>query len=650
MARVYYVAKNGTDTKDGTQETPFLTISQAASVAMPGDTVIVHEGVYREWVDPKEGGLSDQERITYCAAEGERPIIKGSEEIKNWEKVEGNVWKVKISNTIFGEFNPYNTYVYGDWMVHPAKPTRHLGEVYLNGKAFYEAESLQEVKNPIQRIEGYPPPWKIQPEKILHPEDTIYQWYSQVDLKDTTIWANFQEYDPNKELVEINVRECCFYPRKSGKNYITLAGFEIEQAACPFTPPTADQPGMVGPHWSKGWIIEKNYLHDAKCSAISLGKDEKTGNNMFTRTRKKPGYTYQFEAVCRALQMGWSKETIGSHIIRNNVIYDCGQNGIVGHLGCIFSKIYENEIYNIAIKHEFFGYEIAGIKLHAAIDVAIEHNYIHHTTLGTWLDWEASGTRVSRNLYMENDRDLMIEVTHGPCTIDNNIFASEYNLDNVAEGSAYVHNLFLGMIRRQEVLDRSTPYHFAHTTQMMGTSFVYSGDDRFFQNIFVGGASKYESKKLKYGTADYDACPATYEEYVHQIQEALPGDEDLYVKIKQPVYINNNVYWNHAKAYQKEKSKIVSSMDPNVKWEVDPRKNKVHMNMEIDALIFKMETKILRTQDLQNTRASEASFENFDGTPIIFEKDYAGERRVENALPGPWNTLKEGKNHILIWE
>ena len=48
-------------------------------------------------------------------------------------------------------------------------------------------------------------------------------------------------------------------------------------------------------------------------------------------------------------------------------LYDCGQTGIVGHLGCIFSEIYENEIYHIATKHEFWGHEIAGIKLHQNI-------------------------------------------------------------------------------------------------------------------------------------------------------------------------------------------------------------------------------------------------------------------------------------------
>ena len=90
---VYHVAKTGSDQGKGTQQDPFLTINKAASVAMAGDTVIVHEGVYREWVKPKYKGLSDKRRITYMAAEGEKVVIKGSERIQSWEHVEGNVWK-----------------------------------------------------------------------------------------------------------------------------------------------------------------------------------------------------------------------------------------------------------------------------------------------------------------------------------------------------------------------------------------------------------------------------------------------------------------------------------------------------------------------------------------------------------------------------
>lgn len=80
----YHVAKNGSDTGKGTLQDPFLTINKAASVAVAvaGDTITVHEGVYREWVNPKYKGLSDKRRIVYQAAEGEKVVIKGSEEIR----------------------------------------------------------------------------------------------------------------------------------------------------------------------------------------------------------------------------------------------------------------------------------------------------------------------------------------------------------------------------------------------------------------------------------------------------------------------------------------------------------------------------------------------------------------------------------------
>lgn len=65
MATIYYVAKSGSDRNPGTKNCPFLTIQRAADVAVAGDTVIVHEGVYREWVKPRYGGLTSDCRITW---------------------------------------------------------------------------------------------------------------------------------------------------------------------------------------------------------------------------------------------------------------------------------------------------------------------------------------------------------------------------------------------------------------------------------------------------------------------------------------------------------------------------------------------------------------------------------------------------------
>ncbi len=134
----YYVSNNGSDYGMGTKEQPFRTISKAAKVAMPGDVVNVAGGTYREWVKPEVGGASDIKRITYQAIEGEKVIIKGSEVIGNWELVEGTLWKTVISNDIFGDYNPYIQTIDGDWMVSPQGWRVHAGDVYLNGKSFYE--------------------------------------------------------------------------------------------------------------------------------------------------------------------------------------------------------------------------------------------------------------------------------------------------------------------------------------------------------------------------------------------------------------------------------------------------------------------------------------------------------------------------------
>jgi hypothetical protein len=50
--------KTGSDVAEGSEASPFLTINRAAAIAQPGDTVVVHAGEYREWVQPQRGGAA----------------------------------------------------------------------------------------------------------------------------------------------------------------------------------------------------------------------------------------------------------------------------------------------------------------------------------------------------------------------------------------------------------------------------------------------------------------------------------------------------------------------------------------------------------------------------------------------------------------
>ena len=646
MAQEYHVSIHGSDSAPGTGEAPLRTISRAAVLARPGDRVIVHAGEYREWVRPARGGTSSVERIVYEAAPGERVVIKGSERIQNWVPEGGGVWTVRLPDSFFGGYNPYRETLHGDWLVDPKDHWLHPGDVYLNGRSLYEARTPEEVRHPVMRRYGRTQPWVTCKEELLHPEDSLWQWCAVQDGDGTVLYANFHDRDPNRELTEINVRKCCFYPEKTGLDYITVRGFEMAQAACPWAPPTADQPGLLGPNWSRGWIIEHNIIHDAKCSGISIGKEASTGHNLSSETRRKSGYQYQMEAVFRAKQAGWDRERIGSHVIRYNTIYNCGQNAIVGHLGCAFSEIHHNHIYNIAGKHEFFGHEIAGIKLHAAIDVQIHHNRIHHCSLGTWLDWEAQGARLSKNLYHDNVRDLMLEVTHGPMLVDHNLFASAHNLDNHAQGTAYLHNLFCGTLRLEPVLDRSTPYHVPHSTDLAGTAFVYGGDDRFFQNIFAGGGPVHASG-ARHGTSAYDGAPVSLSEYAERVTALGDGDEEQYVRVPQPVYLARNAYLGGAVPFQREDARFESGRDPGIRLSAEA--DGVYLELEAEAPMLRMPCETLCSKQLGTPRVVEAPYDAPDGSLIALDTDYLDRPRGAVPTVGPVEGLQAGKIRIWVW-
>ena len=70
-------AKSGSDANSGNAEKPFRTISRAAMSTLPGDEVVVHEGVYAETVTAAASGLPGQP-VVYRAAPGENVWLDGS--------------------------------------------------------------------------------------------------------------------------------------------------------------------------------------------------------------------------------------------------------------------------------------------------------------------------------------------------------------------------------------------------------------------------------------------------------------------------------------------------------------------------------------------------------------------------------------------
>ena len=651
----YHVATTGHDQWPGDERHPFRTISQAARIAAPGDEIIVHAGEYREQVNPRNAGTGPNDRIVYRAADGERPVIKGSERISSWVPEESGIWSVTLPNAMFGTFNPYAHAVEGDWLMDPdfRIRQRHLGAVYLNGRALYEADDADHVTNPPHRTETIDYATGLT-QPITDPDWTTYVWHASVDEETgtTTIRANFHDVDPNTALTEINVRESCFWPSRPHVDWITVRGFEMAQAACRWSPPTGDQRGMIGPNWSHGWIIENNLLHDAKCSAICLGKTAATGDNERYRRNLRSGYQCQMEAVFRALRLGWRKGVVGSHVVRDNVIRDCGQNGIVGHMGAAFSVIERNDISRIGILHEFFGWEIAGIKLHAGVDATIRGNRIHECTLGMWSDWQTQGMRITGNAFHDNTRDLMIEISHGPYLVDNNVFASPLALVNASQGGAYVNNLFAGAAQRYDDMTRSTPYHFPHTTDVVGTACVYGGDDRWIGNLFIASDDaelpRPNPTPWLFGTTSYDGMPSSTDQYMNIVSDLGPCDEETTRDLPQPAIVHHNVYLNGARPMDGERDAIIADGGTMTLTSESGSSNLTIM-LDVPDAVARHATPIVTTADLGMPRIVQEPFESPEGLPISIDEDISGAtRNPERSATGPFSKLHAGRNEFAL--
>lgn len=632
-AQYYHVSVHGNDSNPGTEDYPLKTISKAAKIALPGDVITVHEGTYREWVRPEHGGLNDQDRIIYQAALGEDVWIKGSEIITGWKLHKDNVWSVQIDNHFFNNFNPYNEILKGDWLMNTFGRDHHLGEIYINGEALYEIDSLDEVLSEI--------PLK----RAVDSESSKYKWFCKVNNDTTTLYANFKGLDPNIEVVEINVRPAVFFPERTGINYITVRGFKMAHAATQWAPPTANQEGLVGPNWSKGWIIENNLITDSKCTGISLGKESSTGQNEWTNLKVKHGTQRQREVVFDALTKGWSKETIGSHIVRNNTIRNCEQAGICGHLGAIFSEIHNNHIYNIHTKQQFFGYETGGIKLHAAIDTSIEGNLIHNNYRGLWLDWQSQGTRVSKNIFYDNiNEDFFNEVNHGPMVVDNNILLSENSIINVSQGTAYMHNFIGGNILMRLAPSRFTPYHLPHSTAIAGLMGINQGDDRFYNNIFSCNAFS-DNNQIYTGLNAFNGFPLSKDAWFQD--KKRPND---FASLKLPIYIASNLYYNKALPFEREEKYIVDSRH-NPKASIEQHGEEFFLKIKVNNSYEKIETKLITTAVLGSAFQTETPFENSDGSKLVINTDFLNNLRTSKSpKPGPFEFLIIGENSIKVFD
>ncbi|CAZ98030.1 right-handed parallel beta-helix repeat-containing protein [Zobellia galactanivorans] len=589
-----HVAKHGSDQNNGTKKSPFLTISKAASVAVPGNTIMIHEGTYREYIDPARGGSSPSNRITYRAADKAQVYIKGSEEFDTWEKQANGLWKLEVPISFFKGYNPYTLTVDGDFQNYGQ--WHHRGDVYLNNGAFHEVQSLEECQT------------------------KTYTWYTTSTEETTIIYANFEGYDPNKEQTEINVRELIFFPSRLNIDYISLDGLRFLHAAPNWQAPNVGetdpnpltQKGAIGSKMGQGWIIENCEVSYSKTAGIMMGESFDDFDS--------------FENI----------ETFGNHLIKNNIITKCGEYGIAGQKGLSRSTIIGNRIEDINYRNEFGGYEPAGIKIWNCTDVHIENNLIRNITSKQdsssqsyciWIDFANQGTRITRNFLIGGERattPLFLEANIGPTLVDNNVIIDlpSKAVQVFSGGSIFAHNLFI-----------DTNFHFAiqefgnggsgarnaytvvpHTLKKVNDGLkVEIENNKFYNNIFVG----------KNGSFDLEITPHN-------------GNEVAY-----------NLYVGGIRPNKDHKHSAESPFD--FTYRIKESKKGLSFKFRFDRSYENINAPFVDPDLIGQIPHAEQSIADKSATPITVNTDFNGSRRI-GAHPkvGPLESLSKGTNTLHI--
>jgi hypothetical protein len=232
----------------------------------------------------------------------------------------------------------------------------------------------------------------------------------------------------------------------------------------------------------------------------------------------------------------------------------------------------------------------------------------------------------------------------------------------MSQVGAFVHNLFAGKLCTIPEMNRYTPYHFPHETEIMGVMTISGGDVRFYNNLFIGDKDvdlpnesvgiwsdapvadlplsadalanmpTYIRKPL--GTGQYDDYPGENDPapWLPNASKQFGGKFDAGFL---PVYIKHNVYLKGAKPCIKEPDPVVSR-ECGVEFEIDHVESKVMVKIANPSKLRCPTSEIITTELLGKNHHTEMLYEEKDGTPFILDKDFTGTQRSAKPAAGPF--------------
>ena len=433
-SRSYHVNQQHPEASDenpGTEERPWLTISKAAETLNPGEEVIIHQGIYREWVSPARGGFDASSMIRYRAAPGDRPIIDATEtwdgpfeKYSEWTRATGSRYDGILTGRLPLErfevgYNPFSIRRLGITGWYPffhRSPEEYWRVLEIRGIMRYNGEV-------IPRHGGW----------SLPREDAFYSITDDgrrliFRLPDSTT-------QPEPGSITVTARRQCFAPETYGLGYISVQGLHLRGGSGGIPWP---QIGLLSTRGGHHWIINDNLVEQGTGVGMDIG-------------RVGPRY----------YKGGYDETQVGGHIVTRNTIRDMGVAGLCGTGGLKDILVAGNTITKIGHSNVEYAYESAAIKLHGIRGSIVAYNHIHDIehAAGIWLDYDCGNTRVTGNqihTLMSLLGGIYIEANRDPIWVDGNLI---YDIEDVPGNEPPKDDFYGGNGISVDITDRCVVAH-----------------------------------------------------------------------------------------------------------------------------------------------------------------------------------------------
>ncbi|MFW5877603.1 MAG: right-handed parallel beta-helix repeat-containing protein, partial [bacterium] len=290
------------------------------------------------------------------------------------------VWMYKFSGEEFMGYNPFGMMnILHDREYLQYQKVKMDSHFKRRGMIFIDGKALTQVLRPV--------------DLQAHPEGAF--WIEHNGMK---VHVRFPSgKGPLNSIGEATNKEQLFVPSEYGTAYIKIKSLRFSQCGNGFPVP---QRGMISSNRGNHWIIENCTLEWANSLGIDLG-------NEMWHTVDQPG--------------------LGFHIIRGNVIRNCGISGLES-LRAPALLVEDNLFENIGWQDAELAFESGAIKFHRAYDCLIRRNVFRNISFapGIWLDYKSNkNCRISQNLFSDITTArgaIYIEVSRDLCRVDHNIF------------------------------------------------------------------------------------------------------------------------------------------------------------------------------------------------------------------------------------